>query len=191
MSESPETTDQVLLDLLSEMLAIERDGRRTYEDLAPRVPEEFRPKVAEYAEQSRRSALVLERAVRDLGGDPDHVSPAAESVHRMTDAVLRATGEAPEHGWILRLLHVVSYEMRDRLIWEALDELADARGGRTGEVLGTAATAVLSQEALGAHGADRNEERVDRALDAIRIGLARELGLEPRTGGRGGLRRRR
>lgn len=191
MSEPVTTGDQALLDLLSEMLAVERDGRRTYEQLVPGVPDEFRSKVIEYVEKSRTSALVLEQAVRDLGGDPAYVSPAAAAVQRMTDAVLAATEEPEERRWVQRLLHVISYEIRDRLIWEALDALADERGGRTGEILRTAATAVLSQEALGAHGADRNEERVERALDALRIGLARDLGVEPKTGRRGGLRRLR
>ena len=64
-------------------------------------------------------------------------------------------------------------------------------GGDTGSVLGTAAGAVLSEEALGAHGADRNEERVAWALDAMEAHLARDLGVEATTGHRRGLRHRR
>ena len=173
------------------MLAVERDARRMYERLPHDAPAELHPKLVEDAEQSRRSALVLEEAVRRLGGDPADVSPGAEVVHGMTRAVLEATEQATERAWMYRALHLISYETRDRLIWEALDAIAEAVDGHTGEVLETAATAVLSQEALGAHGADRNEERVEWVLDAMRTGLARELGVQARTGRRGGLRRRR
>ena len=182
---------QPLLDLLSEMLAVERDGRRMYELLLQDAPAELHPKLIEYAEQSRRSALVLEETVRRLGGDPAHVSPGAEVVHGMTRAVVEATEQASERAWMYRALHLITYETRDRLIWEALDAIADAEGGSTGEVLETAATAVLSQEALGAHGADRNEERIEWVLDAMRMGLAGELRVKAKTGRRGGLRRRR
>lgn len=182
---------QPLLDLLSEMLAVERDGRRLYEQLLRDAPADLHQKLVEYAEQSRRSALVLEEAVRRLAGDPSYVSPGAEVVHGMTRAVLESTEQAGERTWMYRALHLISYETRDRLIWEALDVIADAQGGSTGEVLETAATAVLSQEALGAHGADRNEERVEWALDAMRTELARDLGVQEWTGRRGGLRRRR
>jgi hypothetical protein len=134
---------------------------------------------------------VLEEAVRRLGGDPDYVPPAAEVVHGMTQAVLDATERATERRWMYRLLHLITFETRDRMIWELLDELADKREGHTGEVLRTAATAILSQEALGAHDVDRNEERVWWALEAMHLGLARELGVEAKTGMRRRLRRRR
>jgi hypothetical protein len=186
------TSDQAVLDLLSEMIAVERDGQRLYAQLLADAPAELHQKLIEYTEQSRRDALVLEEAVRRLGGDPGYVSPAAEVVHDMTQAVLDATERATERRWMYRLLHLITFETRDRMIWELLDELADTLEGQTGEVLRTAATAVLSQEALGAHGVDRNEERVSWALEAMHRGLARELGVEEDKGGaRSGLRRRR
>ena len=91
-----------------------------------------------------------------------------------------------------RALHILSYETRDRMVWRALDALAEDRGGETGEVLKTAATAVLSEEALGAHGADRSEERIGRLLEAMEAQLAGELGVPAdRTGARRGIRRLR
>ena len=74
-----------------------------------------------------------------------------------------------------RLLHLVAFETRDRVIWETLDALARERGGQTGELLGMAATAVLSQEALGAHMQDRNEERIAWAHGAMEYELAVRL----------------
>lgn len=183
--------DQSLLDLLSEMLAVERDGHRIYEDLLSHAPAELHPKLIEYAEGSRRSVLVLEEAVRELGGDPDYVSPGAEVAHRVTDALMKASESAGERRWLYRALHLIAYETRDRMIWEALDALGHEIGGRTGDVLDTAAGAVLSDEALGAHGADRNEERVAWALRAMESHLAHDLGVEIKTGGHRGLRRRR
>jgi hypothetical protein len=141
--------DQRLLDLLSEMLAVERDGRRIYQQLLSDAPAELHEKLIEYTEQSRRSVLVLEQAVRELGGDPEYVSPGAQVVHAMTDAVMEASEHATERRWMYRALHLITYETRDRMIWNALDALGDKTGGSTGRVLEIAATAVLSQEALG------------------------------------------
>jgi hypothetical protein len=185
------TGDQALLDLLSEMLAVERDGARLYAQFLPDAPEELREKLIEYAEQSRRSALVLEEAVRRLGGDPAYVSPGAEVAHRLTDAVLAATEPSPGRKWMYRLLHLIAYETRDRVVWELLDALADETGGPAGEILGTAATAILSEEALGAHMADRNDERISWALVAMQRELGREFGVQVRTGRRRGLGRPR
>jgi hypothetical protein len=184
-------SDQVLLDLLSEMIAVERDGERLYAQLLTDAPPELHPKLIEYAEQSRRDGLVLEEAVRRLGGDPAYESPGAEVVHQTTQAVVEATGRVTERRWMYQILHLITFETRDRMIWEVLDELADTLAPASREVVHTAATAVLSREALGAHDVDRNEERIWWALDAMRLGLAREFGLEPPTGTRGRRRRRR
>jgi len=183
--------DQPLLDLLSEMLAVERDGERLYSEFLADAPPELGEKLLEYAEQSRRHALVLEEAIRRLGGDPGYVSAGAEVVHRLTDAVLEATEPSPVRRWMYRLLHLVAFETRDRLIWRTLDTLAKEREDETGEVLQRAATAVLSEEALGAHMADRSEERIDFALTAMERSIAEELGAPVPTGRRRGLRRLR
>lgn len=90
-----------LLDELSEMLAVERDGHRLYEQLRSDAPEELHQKLTEYSEQSRRGVLVLEQAVRELGGDPEHVSPGAAVVHEMTDAVVGATESASTRRWCI------------------------------------------------------------------------------------------
>lgn len=54
-----------------------------------------------------------------------------------------------------------------------------------------AATAVLSQEALGAHGVDRSEERSAWILESMELLLAGELGVAAKTGKRRGIRRPR
>jgi hypothetical protein len=186
-----DSDDRPLLDLLSEMLAVERDGTRLYSEFLSDAPAELRPKLLEYAEQSRRSALVLEQAIRELRGDPDYVSPGAEVAHRLTDAVLAATEPSPVRRWMYRLLHLVAFETRDALIWRGLDALGKARGGRTGEVLRMAATAVLSEEAVGAHMQDRNDERIAWALEAMERELGSELGAPVAIGRRRGLHRLR
>ena len=183
--------DPQLLDVLSEMLAVEQDGTRLYSESVVDAPENLRPKLLEYAEQSRRGCLVLEEAIRRLGGDPVRVSNGAQMAHRLTDAVLAATESGGPRRWIYRLLHIVAFETRDGMIWDALDALADKAGGTTGEVLHTAATAVLSEEALGAHMADRNDERIAWALEAMEAELGRELGVRMPHGRRHGLHRPR
>jgi hypothetical protein len=134
---------------------------------------------------------VLEEAIRELGGDPARVSGGAETAHRLTDAVLAATERAGARRWMYRLLHLVAFETRDRMIWDGLDALAEKEGAATGEVLRIAATAVLSEEALGAHMADRNDERIAWALEAMEAELGRELGVEMPRGRRHGLHRPR
>lgn len=178
----PERVSQELLDLLSELLAVERDGMRIYAGFLGDSPEELRPKLIEYAEQSRRSVLVLEKAIADLGGDVGHVSPGAEATTRLTEAVLSVTERFPARRWMYRMLHVLAYETRDQLVWQTLDAVAHEEKGEAGEILRRAADAVLTDEALGAHMQDRNEERQAWARDAIRLSLSRELGLpDPRS----------
>ena len=183
--------DQPLLDLLSEMLAVERDRERLYEEFLADAPQDLREKLFEYAEQSRRDALVLEEAIRRLDGDVGYVSQGADVVHRLTAAVLEVTEPSPVRRWMYRLLHLIAFETRDRLIWRTLDALAKERDDETGEVLRTAATAVLSEEAIGAHMADRSEERIDFALTAMERAIAEEIGAPVPTGRRRGLRRLR
>jgi len=186
-----EAADQRILDLLSELLAVEANGALLYLRYADEAPDDRRQKLIEYAEQSRRSALVIEQTIRELGGDAGYVSPGAMVANRMTEAVLDATEGNPRTG-LYRLLQLVAYETEDRLVWETLDAVADARGGRIGDVLRGAATAVLSDEALGAHMQDRNEERIEWLLETMEAELADELGVEVRrTGRRHGLRRPR
>jgi hypothetical protein len=76
-TKQPPRASQQTLDLLSEVLAVERDGWTLYRDFLDDAPEHLRPKLVEYAEQSRRSVLLIEQAVAGLGGDPDYVSPGA------------------------------------------------------------------------------------------------------------------
>ena len=54
--------DQALLDLLSEMIAVERDGMRLYVGFLDDAPEQERARLRDYAEQSRRAVLILEEA---------------------------------------------------------------------------------------------------------------------------------
>jgi hypothetical protein len=168
---------QDLLDLLSELLAVERDGRRLYAGYLRDAPDHMQQKLLDYAELSRQHVLILETAVRDLGGDPDYVSPGAAVAHSLTEAVLSATEDAPVRRWVYRLLHLVSYELRDGMVWEVLDAAGKRQTGHVAEVLRRAALAVLSDEALGAHQSDRNRERVEWALRCMRRELSEETGV--------------
>jgi hypothetical protein len=52
------------------------------------------------------------------------------------------------------------------------------------EVLKMAATAVLSEEAVGAHGVDRSEERIALIIETMEHQLAAELGVPADNAGR-------
>ncbi len=173
----PNPQPGALLDLLSEILTVERDGMRLYRDFLGDAPASLQPKIIEYAEQSRRSVLLIEQAITELGGDPAYVSPGAEVAHRLNEAVLAATETCPVHRWMYRLLHIVAYEQRNQLIWETLDRLGKREPGEKGEVLHSAARAVRSEEALGAHMADTSRERIRWALNAMDESLTGELEL--------------
>jgi hypothetical protein len=168
-----------LLDLLSEMLAVERDGQRLYEGFLQDAPAGLQPKLLEYAEQTRRSVLALEKAIAEIGGDPAHVSPGAVVAHRLTDAVLEATEDSPVRRWMYRLLHVVAFEIRDELVWDTLRVIVTQDPDRAeAESLERAVMATQSDEALGAHGQDRRQERIAWARHAMRSAILDELGVE-------------
>jgi hypothetical protein len=182
---------QDVIDLLSELRAVQRQGERHYGALAGEAPEWLRPKLLEYAEQARRGALVIETALERLGADPAYESPSAQEVTRLAEATASLAAEAPVHAPMNRLLWLLGHEDRDLLIWQLIDALAHREGGEAGKVLRTAASAVLTQETAGAHGADRNIERQEWLFDIIRRLLAAEYGLpDPasRTGRRFGRR---
>jgi hypothetical protein len=181
-TQQPARAGQATLDLLNEVLAVERDGMNLYRDFLEDASEELRPKLLEYAEQSRRSVLLLEYTISELGGDPADVSPGAAVANDLNGAVLSVTEAARVRRWTYRLLHLVACELRDRLVWKALESLGKQDGGRVGGgVFQTAAMAVRNEEALGAHMADRNRERIDWAPQAMRHATAGELGVEPES----------
>ena len=180
MDEDPEAQPGPLLDLLSEVLAVERDGQRLYSEFLADAPEPLQPKLLEYAEQTRRSVLTLEQAIREYGGDPGYVSPGAEVAHRLTEAVLEATEGSPVRGWMYRLLHIVAFEVRDELVWETLRLMVLREDGPEADALERAVEATQSGEAWGAHDQDRNRERIDWAREAMRDAIGAELGVERR-----------
>ena len=52
---------------------------RLYRDFLGDAPADLQPKIIEYAEQSRRSVLLIEQAITELGGDPAYSRPAPRS----------------------------------------------------------------------------------------------------------------
>ncbi|WP_246496341.1 hypothetical protein [Miltoncostaea marina] len=168
---------QDVLDLLSELRVLEREGARQYAALADEAPAWMRPKLLEYAEQARRGALVIETAMERLGGDPAYVSPAAEAVARLSAETAVLAAGAPVHPPMNRLLWLLGHEDRDLITWQVIDALGHREGGEAGEVLRTAAGAVLTQETAGARGADRNVERREWLRHIVRRVLAAEYGL--------------
>jgi hypothetical protein len=178
MSDAAQSQRGPLADLLSEVLAVERDGQRLYSQFLRDAPPQLQPKLLEYAEQTRRSVLALEQAIRDYGGDPAYVSPGAEVAHRLTAAVLEVTEGSPVRGWMYRLLHLVAFEVRDELVWEALRLMIvqEPESPEAGS-LERAVQATQSGEAWGAHDQDRNRERIDWARRSMRDAIAAELGV--------------
>lgn len=166
---------QDVVDALSEVLTIKREGAIRYAEVARDARDELKLKLAEYAEQARRGALAIETGMRKLGLDPRTLPEGAAETRRLLDetAILAAATQPAKN----RLFHLLSHEDRDVLVWELLDALADREGGEVGEILHTTAGAVASEAAWGAHVSDRNSERQEWLRDAIRQELALEYHL--------------
>ena len=85
----------------------------------------------------------------------------------LTEAVLAAT-EGNPRTWMYRLLHLVAFETRDKVVWESLDALADDPGRPDG---GGAQDRRDGHPERGGPGArprpDRNDVRIDWALKAM------------------------
>src|SRR5689334_4116917 len=86
---------EAVLELLSELLAIAREGLRLYREGVEEAPAELRDRLAEYGQESMRHVNLLEHAIRELGGDPAHASPEAKLVSAVGEHVLIETGDSP------------------------------------------------------------------------------------------------
>ena len=179
MADASAADRQRLLDLLSELFAVVRAGLRLYREGVEGAPAEIRDRLLEYGDESQRHFNLLEHAIRGLGGDPAYESPQAKLVIGLNDFVM-AESQDSERGLYFRLEGLLIYEIRDAIIGEVLDRLADASDDPdTRQTLHRIVLTVRSGAAFGAHDVSRPSERIEWLERTMRTVGLDQFGLTP------------
>jgi rubrerythrin len=121
---------QVLLDKLSEFLMVEQCGWQLYRVVGSRATDkELKERYQEFGQETDRHRTILTSLIRDLGGDPDYVSPTARIAQAKSEALLQSalvSGPlSPEEREASDLENVVLAETKDHADWELLGQLAE------------------------------------------------------------------
>jgi rubrerythrin len=144
--------NQVLLDKLSEFLMVEQCGWQLYRVVGERATDpELQARYQEFGRETDRHRTILTGLIRDLGGDPDYVSPTARLAQAKSEALLGSAlvsgplGEAEREANDLE--NVLLAETKDHADWELLGKLADQLpNGKTKTAIEAAVAEVEPQE---------------------------------------------
>jgi rubrerythrin len=122
---------EALLDKLSEFLMVEQCGWQLYQVVGSRTQDaELREKYAEFGAQTDRHRTVLIQLIRQLGGDPDYVSPTARVAQVKSEALLQSALQSGPLSDAEReasdLENVLLAETKDHADWQLLSQLAQA-----------------------------------------------------------------
>jgi rubrerythrin len=126
---SSSISHEMLLNKLSEFLAVEKGGVKLYETALQIVQDsEVSAKLSEFLDQTRKHETILIRLIRDLGGDPEWMSPGARLAEQKAQALLSTmthpdglSGGAVE---INALENIVLAETKDHADWEMIGKIA-------------------------------------------------------------------
>ncbi len=121
---------QVLLDKLSEFLMVEQCGWQLYRVVGSRTTDpKLQARYQEFGQETDRHRSILTGLIRDLGGDPDYVSPTARVAQAKSEALLQsALVSGPlstEELEASDLENVLLAETKDHADWELLGQLAE------------------------------------------------------------------
>jgi len=140
-------------DLLSACLAHERCGVHLYRSVAGRTEmPDLRVRYEEFLAETEEHVGLLEGLIRDSGGDPMYVSPAARATERADAGLVEATwildGSIDTATAELSMLEAVMLaEAKDHDNWQLLSELAEAmEPGAVRDAMRAVAERVLAQE---------------------------------------------
>jgi rubrerythrin len=122
--------NEVLLDKLSEFLMVEQCGWQLYRVVGERATApELKERYEEFGRETDRHRTILTGLIRDLGGDPDYVSPTARLAQAKSEALLQsALVSGPlstEELEASDLENVLLAETKDHADWELLGQLAE------------------------------------------------------------------
>lgn len=144
--------NQVLLDKLSEFLMVEQCGWQLYRVVGARATDpELQARYQEFGQETDRHRTILTGLIRDLGGDPDYVSPTARLAQAKSEALLAsALVSGPlstEELEASDLENVLLAETKDHADWELLGQLAEQLpNGKTKTAIEAAVAEVEPQE---------------------------------------------
>lgn len=119
---------QVLLDKLSEFLAVEQAGVQLYRVVASRAPDaELADRYEQFLAETETHRIILSRVIQAVGGDPDYISPSARVAmirgEDMLCLALKADGLSPEELACVDLENVLLAETKDHADWSLLSKL--------------------------------------------------------------------
>lgn len=117
---------EALLEKLSELLQVEKDGLALY-DLGLekfRHREDVLDRLTQLRDQSAKHVRILRELIAELGGDPDYVSHFARIAHECVRPFFETDRPGPA-GEARYLENVVLAETRDRANWTWLRAIAE------------------------------------------------------------------
>jgi rubrerythrin len=142
----------LLMDKLSEFLAVERGGVKLYEIAIQQVSDaEVLNRFREFYQQTRKHVEILSRVIANLGGDPTYISPGAKTAEEKAQALLstmtQSDGMAPQQTEMNAIENIVIAETKDHADWELLGHIARrSSDSRLRDVLKPAVDEVAPEE---------------------------------------------
>ncbi len=150
---SSSTIDQVMLmDKLSEFLAVEKGGVKLYETALQLIRDpELTDTLKTFYEQTKKHQSILIRVISDLGGNPDRMSAGAKLATEKAEALLKTManpdGLAGKAAEVNAIENIVLAETKDHADWELLGKIARrSNDARVRDVLKPAISEVEPEE---------------------------------------------
>jgi rubrerythrin len=122
---------EMLMDKLSEFLAVEKGGVQLYEAALRVVQnEEVRNKFREFLAQTRKHEEILTRVINQLGGNPSEMSASAKIAEKKAKALLETMDASngkialsPKEAEINAMENILLAETKDHADWELLGKV--------------------------------------------------------------------
>ena len=119
----------LLMEKLSEFLAVEKGGVKLYEAAIQQVRNrDVLNRFREFYQQTRRHVEILTRVITSLGGDPMQMSAGARVAEEKAQALLKtmtvSDGMRPEEAEINAIENIVIAETKDHADWQLLSHIA-------------------------------------------------------------------
>jgi rubrerythrin len=146
-----QVSKSVLMDLLSEFLAVEQGGQQLYEKALELVfDSEVKTKFREFLKQTMTHQKVLTEIINKLGGDPRSQSRTAKIASQKAETLLRTMGDpglSRDQNQLNAMENIVLAETKDHADWELLGKITrQTTDNRLREVLAPAAKTVEQEE---------------------------------------------
>lgn len=119
----------LLMEKLSEFLAVEKGGVKLYEAAIQQVRNrDVLNRFREFYQQTRRHVEILTHVITSLGGDPMQMSAGARVAEEKAQALLKtmtvSDGMRPEEAEINAIENIVIAETKDHADWQLLSHIA-------------------------------------------------------------------